>query len=357
MKFTKSVGSFIESAVRLNPALSVLGLALLTIETGRAEAPTNVLTESKGPKNTIVATIPCGSDPYDAVVSPDSSTVYVACRGSDTLNVINATTNTVTASTPVGHVPTGIAITPDSTTVYVTNFSDDSVSVINTATNLVTATVALNEEEPVYLAVSPDGAHVYVATGGFIDEGAVSVIDTATNEVTPVSTRKNNLGVQVVFNPSGKEAYLSGFQGGAGQRDYLFELDPSTQKVTKTINLKKHGYVTLAINPNGKSLYLVGPKHAAVFDILENKVVKEIAFPETIQSVLEGAVTPDGKYLYVPTGFFEDVLMIDLATNKYVKSFQAGSDPTSVAIAPNGHYAYVTDGTGSTVSVVDISDQ
>jgi YVTN family beta-propeller protein len=359
MKFTKFVGSFLENTIRLKAILSLFGLALLTIETVGAEPSANVSTESTGPKNTIVATIPCGSDPYDIVVSPDNNTVYVASRGDNTVVVINATTNTVTTTIPVGVQPTGIAITPDGTKVYVTNFSSSSVTAIDTATNLVTATFTLNEEGPTYLAVSPNGSYVYVATAGSLNEGAVSVINTTSNEVTSIPTSQNNIGIQVLFNPSGKEAYLSGYKGIKSQPAYLFEFNPAAAKLTKTINLRNDGYVTLAMNPNGKSLYLAEANHVDVFNIAENKVVKKIALPSSIVSVLKGAVTPNGKYLYLPSGFLEEVVMIDLATNKSVKSFQAGSDPTSIAIAPNGHYAYVADGseTASGVSVVDISDQ
>ena len=109
-----------------------------------------------GPKNTVVATIPSGSNPNDIVVSPNNKTVYVASRGSNTVVVINATTNTMTTSIPVGNTPNGIAITPDGTKVYVTNFLADTVSVIDTATNLVSATVDQQAEEPAYVTVSPD---------------------------------------------------------------------------------------------------------------------------------------------------------------------------------------------------------
>ena len=45
---------------------------------------------------------------------------------------------------------------------YVTNSYDSTVSVIDTATNAVVATVPVGLN-PEYLAVTPDGTHVYVA--------------------------------------------------------------------------------------------------------------------------------------------------------------------------------------------------
>ncbi|MGW2557510.1 YncE family protein, partial [Streptomyces sp. NPDC001635] len=53
---------------------------------------------------------------------------------------IDTATNTVTATIPVGSQPFAVAITPDGAHVYVTNGASDTVSVIDTATNTVTAT-------------------------------------------------------------------------------------------------------------------------------------------------------------------------------------------------------------------------
>ncbi len=60
------------------------------------------------------------------------------------------------------------------------------------------------------------------------------------------------------------------------------------------------------------------------------------------------AITPDGKYAYVPTGpnGIEDngtVSVINTATNSVTASLTLQNWPTGVAITPDGQYAYVTD--------------
>ena len=64
--------------------------------------------------------------------------------------------------------------------MYVTNQFNNLVSVINTATNTVVGAPISVGNQPVGVAVSPNGARVYVAN---ISSGNVSVIDTATNTV------------------------------------------------------------------------------------------------------------------------------------------------------------------------------
>ena len=55
------------------------------------------------PSNTIVATIPVGSDPGSIAVSPNSQTVYVADYDAATVSVIDAASNTVTFTITVGN--------------------------------------------------------------------------------------------------------------------------------------------------------------------------------------------------------------------------------------------------------------
>jgi YVTN family beta-propeller protein len=67
--------------------------------------------------NTVVATVPVGSDPFAVAVTPDGTHVYVANNGSNNVSVIRTATNTVVKTIPVGNNPVGVAITPDGTKV------------------------------------------------------------------------------------------------------------------------------------------------------------------------------------------------------------------------------------------------
>lgn len=77
------------------------------------------------------------------------------------MSVIDTTTNTVVHTIPVGANPAGVAVTPDGARVYVSNSGfflpgGDSVSVVDTSTDTVVATV-------------PVGHHPF-AYGRFISE-------------------------------------------------------------------------------------------------------------------------------------------------------------------------------------------
>ena len=55
------------------------------------------------------------------------------------------------------------------------------------------------------------------------------------------------------------------------------------------------------------------------------------------------AITPDGKYVYVAN--FENVLVINTATNKVVATVVTEKSPIGIAITPDGKYAYVAHST------------
>lgn len=102
-------------------------------------------------------------------VSPNGKELYEADPFKSSLDVINATTGKVTAKIPVGNNPLAVAVSPDGSVVYVANAGEGNtlgttVSVISTATNKVIDTITVGRE-PSGIAVSPDGAKLYVTTG------------------------------------------------------------------------------------------------------------------------------------------------------------------------------------------------
>ena len=73
---------------------------------------------------------------------PAAAAPFAYVTGSQ-VSVIDTATNTVTATVAVGNLPVGVAVTPDGAHVYVANGFDGTVSVIATATNTVVASVAV----------------------------------------------------------------------------------------------------------------------------------------------------------------------------------------------------------------------
>ena len=73
-------------------------------------------------------------------MSPDGSRLYVLCTGSHSFAIINTTTNAVIRTISVGNNPIGIAVSPDGSRIYVTD-QQASVFVIDAATGILIANI------------------------------------------------------------------------------------------------------------------------------------------------------------------------------------------------------------------------
>ena len=127
--------------------------------------------------NTVVegATISVGKgDPEgtfrNIAITPDDRFVYVANTLSSTVTVIRTSDNTVVTTIPVSNYPLSIASTPDSEFVYVVSAVDHRVAVIQTSDQTVVKTIALPDVGPQNLAITPDGATLYVVIGDYFSE-------------------------------------------------------------------------------------------------------------------------------------------------------------------------------------------
>jgi YVTN family beta-propeller protein len=139
--------------------------------------------------NTVIATVPIGTQPNKIAVNPSGTMVYVL--NGNNVSVINTKINTVAATIPVGVNPNEIAITPDGTKAYVVNMGtfenpDNTISIIDTATNTVVATMPVGVN-PSGIAITPDGTKVYVT-----NSDGVSVIATSTNTTKVSNFHKLN---------------------------------------------------------------------------------------------------------------------------------------------------------------------
>ena len=79
-----------------------------------------------------VTDVAVGTSPYELVVTPDGTQVYVAVSGAGDVKVINTASNLVTETVAVGGAPQGVAVNPSGTKVYVANIGNGSMDVIDT---------------------------------------------------------------------------------------------------------------------------------------------------------------------------------------------------------------------------------
>jgi YVTN family beta-propeller protein len=128
--------------------------------------------------------------------------VYVTNNLADSLTVIGEDDQT-THLNNLCNEPAGVAVTPDGATVYVACTGDNTVKVVRTSNNTTAATIDVGNQ-PWGVAVGSDGQYVFVTNSG---GDSVTVITTSDNEVADTITVGDNpMGVAAPLN--GDFAYV-----------------------------------------------------------------------------------------------------------------------------------------------------
>jgi YVTN family beta-propeller protein len=179
--------------------------------------------------------------------------------------------------------------------------------VIDTATNTVVNTVFIGLH-PSGIAITPDGARLYLATSN--GSNTITVLDTATNAVvgTISSARFNLFGVfGVVFTPDGARAYVE------QPNEFLDVIDTGTNTVVIDALQATVFHDHLAITPDGTRLYVTSPvsPNVSVIDTSTNAVVNTIPLEDR---PVFPAVTSDGTRVYT-ANVQNTVSVIDTLTN------------------------------------------
>lgn len=141
--------------------------------------------------------LPAGSLPV-FLNTTQSTAMYVANFGTNSVSEINTTTNSVSNTASVGTNPVSLAETPNAFKIYVANQGSNTVSTLspvdlsnNTPNGLISGFTGIS---PVWLTARADSQKVYAVTQG---DGQLVTIDVATDTVT--SSLPVGAGVNFVF--------------------------------------------------------------------------------------------------------------------------------------------------------------
>ncbi|MCC6849694.1 MAG: beta-propeller fold lactonase family protein [Deltaproteobacteria bacterium] len=278
------------------------------------------------------------ADASGIAVSPDGGFVYVAGAGDDAvasfardaatgaLTFLEAQKDGTAGVEGIRHAR-ALAISPDGAFVYASGQTSDAIAVFsrNTLTGWLTFVEVQRQGalgvtglmEPLGLSISPDGAHLYVASG---DQSALTVFarDRATGHLTSRSpwpaTDLGSVGVHsVAISPDGRFVYAPR-QGddtiGIFRRDRAsgaLELeDLIAQGLDGVEGLS--GVLWAAVSPDGRRLYAASTLDHAVVAFERDPRSGALAFLERqhgapgrpcLAFARSVVVSPDGRNVYV----------------------------------------------------------
>lgn len=339
----------------------------------------------------VIKTIPVGDTPAGIAVTPNNLFAYVCNNNNDelpngnTVSVLNLTFNTLeqTISDSSFNEPYTVTINADGTKAYVTNSNGTTVTIIDLNTNKVTGVIG-GFDGPSGFAITPDGNHAYVNNYGG-PEGVhsgngttVRVVDLNTNTIVGPPITVGLAPAALAITPDGAYVYVINYQNGNLGTGTISIINTADNSVQLNAITGFSGPFKIAITPNGKYAYVtnfgsnnftpVGTT-VSVVEISSNKIVGTITLGIQPAGV---AITPDGSFAFV-TNYstlyngmsFTDltpsqgtVSVINTKTNTVISQVVGvGLSPAEVTISPNGQFAYVTNYSSNTVSVIQLPSE
>src|SRR3989441_1989079 len=288
----------------------------------------------------------------------------------------------------------GVTVSPDGKQVYVAGELDNALAVFSRDPATGALTFVEVERDAVggvaglkgahAVVVSPNGAHVYVASS-VADAVVVFSRDAASGALSFVERKRDNTGnvnglngaESVAVSPDGLHVYVAGRNDNAIA---VFQRDVASGMLT-FVEVQRSGTggvegllgaKSVAVSPDGAHVYAAGSLDDAVAVFGRDATTGKLTFVEAQREGANGvtglagarAVTlsPDGANLYV-AGATDDALAVfsrDAATGRltFVEAQHDGAGgvnglngANAVATSPDGTYVYVTGSVDAALAV------
>ena len=291
----------------------------------KAEATASLIDLGTG---SVVATVPTGTGPHEATVSPDGRLAVVCDYGTreapgSTLTVIDVPAARVARTIPLGTYrrPHGIAWLQGTGSVLVTAEADRRLLTVEIETGRVSAAVETDQETSHMVVASPDGKRAFVAN---IGSGSVSVIDLAAgSRVANIPTGAGAEGIDIT--PDGRHVWVTNRAA-----DTVSVLDAASLEVLATLESKSFP-IRARATPDGRHVLVSNARTGdiAVFDARERREARRV----TLQ-----------------------LAAADLSGRLFGDQFGDSSVPIGILIPPDGRRAYVAHANADVISVVDLGE-
>ncbi len=233
-------------------------------------------------------------EPHMVVAGERRAYVTISGHQYDSVAVIDTEHKRVIANHPVAGTATNVAVSPDGTRIFVGQAGEDVVglAVINTFGRTQTIDIAHGVGRTVdAVRVSPNGRFVYVGTSD-ADSGKLLVVDAAKGSVireVPVASPIRD----VALSHDGALVYVAGFDTHWGGSVDI--IDTAINEITAKVGIGG-APMQMALSSDGRRLYIADYEHVAVLCTETNSVIDTLTVTAEPSCV---AVSPDSRRLYI----------------------------------------------------------
>ena len=273
------------------------------------------------------------------------SVAYLPTFTGNSVVVYDVDSNSIVTTLNGVDQPLGVAVSPDGSQVYITEYNGAAdVHVIDTASNTVTGSIPVGGYAWT-VTFSKDGAKAYVSNADGVTP--LTIIDTASRTVAGSIPLPYSVGS--VLSPDGSKLYVASH---AGEFVGISVIDTGTDTVSTSFPIAGCIY-DVEVNQDGTRLFAMNACQASV-EVLDAATGSTLASIPADGWAYNLALSPDGSKLYAAMFTSSSVLVIDTATlavsgNVTVPTAQ----PAGIAFTPDGSKLLIThpSGTGETALI------
>ncbi len=283
----------------------------------------NTVTVIDAATNLMTATIPVGVGPIDLAADSDS-TVYVL-NGDNTVSVVNTETDAVssTISLAIPFVyqiyPSAIAMNPNQSAVYVgEDRAADGLLDINAATKSMSIMAGTRVTS---MTVSPDGSAVYA----WLNAELLESVSTATGKGTALlNAPANSSPAGMAVSPNGATLYLA-YSG----TNSISVIDIATKEITSAIPVGIQPS-SIAVSHDGGTLYVTNSVSNTVSVV--NSATHSVTRAILVGKFPLGIAVSESGSIYVVNSSDNSMSVIDPATDLVTAVVSVGSGATKVVV-------------------------
>lgn len=276
-----------------------------------------------------------------AVGTPSlAGTIYMPDGFTNSVLVVNAATFQQIGKIPMGAAPFDVVVSPDRSTLYVATFppvggTAAAITIINAATQTITGTIPLPGSYPQWLAISPagttlycaDNQAVYASSGTPVNQLlAIDLIGKTVKQAIHANAFTESSIGRPVASPDGSTVYQPAF-------NELVAIDTASLQpafeIFVNLYIGSQPVNHTAITPDGRYLYVPTFSGVQVVDTATAKSIASITLPGSSPLVQDVAVANNGGAIIAVDGVSGNLYQINPVTNTI-----AATLPPAAGITP-----------------------